>query len=182
MRAKLREGEILWFWCLIVYTDFMDTRVSLPAAMDDFRRDELDLLHRSRITTAPLFRERAGTLCCGQAADHRRSRISFGFVPANAEMAVAFGRGCGFASGRLLGATGPRMPQSPKSHGRPFQAELSMHRSENLRMTGGARGRRNHHGLNLPSRSSRDCAERRRVTVHTLRQTFARRGERLPGL
>ena len=26
-----------------------------------------------------------------------------------AEMAVAFGRGCGFASGRLLGATGPRM-------------------------------------------------------------------------
>ena len=24
-------------------------------------------------------------------------------------MAVAFGRGCGFASGRLLGATGPRM-------------------------------------------------------------------------
>ena len=26
-----------------------------------------------------------------------------------AEMAVAFGRRCGFASGRLLGATGPRM-------------------------------------------------------------------------
>jgi hypothetical protein len=25
-RAKLREGEILWFWCLIVYIDFMDMR------------------------------------------------------------------------------------------------------------------------------------------------------------
>jgi hypothetical protein len=48
-------------------------------------------------------------------------------------MAVAIGRGCGFASGRLLGATGPRMPRSPKSHGRPFQAELGMCRPENLR-------------------------------------------------
>ena len=72
-----------------------------------------------------------------------------------AEMAVAFGRGCGFASGRLLGATGPRTPRNPKSHGRPFRAELSMCRSENLRMTG---GRRNHRGLNLPSRERKHGA------------------------
>ena len=32
-----------------------------------------------------------------------------GLTHESRETAVAFGRGCGFASGRLLGATGPRM-------------------------------------------------------------------------
>ena len=63
------------------------------------------------------------------------------------------------------------MPRSPKSHGRPFQAELSMCRSENLRMTGGTRAAQ-------PPRAQfaepgRDCAERRRVRIHTLQHSLA---------
>ena len=42
------------------------------------------------------------------ALDAALRRLTVGQLTLNrAEMAVAFGRGCGFASGRLLGATGP---------------------------------------------------------------------------
>src|SRR5580704_11730112 len=43
-----------------------------------------------------------------------------------AEMAVAFGRGCGFASGRLLGATGPRM-ESYNWKAKPISPCLEAH-------------------------------------------------------
>ena len=43
-----------------------------------------------------------------------------------AEMAVAFGRGCGFASGRLLGATGPRM-ESYNWKAKPISPCLGAH-------------------------------------------------------
>src|SRR6476646_223076 len=43
-----------------------------------------------------------------------------------AEMAVAFGRGCGFASGRLLGATGPRM-ESYNWKAKPISPCLGVH-------------------------------------------------------
>jgi hypothetical protein len=45
-----------------------------------------------------------------------------------AEMAVAFGRGCGFVSGRLLGATGPRM-ESYNWKAKPISPCLGAHGS-----------------------------------------------------